>query len=77
MFTLELSFVRSHLPAVFEPSLEGQAFFDNAGGSYACQPSITSIGSTARTKCNPKARTLPPNAVVKRWTSLKPKWRRI
>ncbi|WP_421546451.1 aminotransferase class V-fold PLP-dependent enzyme [Pseudomonas sp. QD4] len=40
MPTLDLPFIRSHFPAFAEPSLEGQAFFDNAGGSYACQEVI-------------------------------------
>ena len=34
--TLDLEFVRSQFPAFSEPSLEGQAFFENAGGSYPC-----------------------------------------
>ncbi|THH38675.1 aminotransferase class V-fold PLP-dependent enzyme [Aliishimia ponticola] len=38
--TLDLEFVRSQFPAFSEPSLEGQAFFCNAGGSYACAPVI-------------------------------------
>jgi selenocysteine lyase/cysteine desulfurase len=33
---LEIDFVRSNFPAFSEPSLEGQAFFENAGGSYTC-----------------------------------------
>src|SRR5262249_11360484 len=33
---LDLDFVRSQFPAFAEPSLHGQAFFENAGGSYAC-----------------------------------------
>ena len=33
---LDLGFVRSQFPAFSEPSLQGQAFFENAGGSYAC-----------------------------------------
>lgn len=43
MPTLDLSFIRSHFPAFSEPSLEGQAFFDNAGGSYACRPVIENL----------------------------------
>ncbi len=35
--SLNLDFVRSQFPAFSEPSLQGQAFFDNAGGSYACK----------------------------------------
>ena len=33
---LDIDFVRSQFPALSEPSLEGQAFFENAGGSYTC-----------------------------------------
>ncbi len=36
MPTLDLDFVRAQFPAFAEPSLRGQAFFENAGGSYAC-----------------------------------------
>ena len=37
---LDLDFVRAQFPAFREPSLQGQAFFENAGGSYTCQPVI-------------------------------------
>ena len=37
---LDLEFVRSQFPAFTEPSLEGFAMFENAGGSYACRQSI-------------------------------------
>jgi selenocysteine lyase/cysteine desulfurase len=40
MTTLDNVFVRSQFPAFAEPTLEGQAFFENAGGSYACQQVI-------------------------------------
>lgn len=33
---LDNDFVRSQFPAFAEPSLQGQAFFENAGGSYTC-----------------------------------------
>ena len=33
---LDLTFVRQQFPAFSEPSLDGKAFFENAGGSYAC-----------------------------------------
>ncbi len=33
---LDLTFVRQQFPAFSEPSLAEQAFFENAGGSYAC-----------------------------------------
>jgi selenocysteine lyase/cysteine desulfurase len=33
---LDLQFIREQFPAFAEPSLEGWAFFENAGGSYPC-----------------------------------------
>ena len=36
MTSLDLGFVRARFPAFSEPSLEGFAHFENAGGSYAC-----------------------------------------
>jgi selenocysteine lyase/cysteine desulfurase len=33
---LDVGFVRSQFPAFDQPSLHGQAFFENAGGSYTC-----------------------------------------
>ncbi len=36
----DLAFVRAQFPAFSEPSLRTQAFFENAGGSYVCQPVI-------------------------------------
>ncbi len=38
--TLDTDWVRAQFPAFAEPSLKGQAFFENAGGSYTCQPVI-------------------------------------
>ena len=37
---LDVDFVRAQFPAFAEPSLQGQAFFENAGGSYACKQVI-------------------------------------
>ena len=37
---LDLAFVRAQFPAFAEPELAGQAFFENAGGSYACRQAI-------------------------------------
>jgi selenocysteine lyase/cysteine desulfurase len=37
---LDVDFVRAQFPAFSEPTLQGQAFFENAGGSYACAPVI-------------------------------------
>jgi len=38
--TLDIDFVRSRFLAFAQSSLQGQAFFENAGGSYTCQPVI-------------------------------------
>ena len=40
---LDRDFVRRQFPAFSEPSLSGQAFFENAGGSYACGPVIARL----------------------------------
>lgn len=37
---MDISWVRSQFPAFAQASLEGQAFFENAGGSYTCQQVI-------------------------------------
>lgn len=37
---LDIDFVRGQFPAFEEPSLAGQAFFENAGGSYTCRQVI-------------------------------------
>ncbi|KQB98517.1 nitrogen fixation protein NifS [Loktanella sp. 1ANDIMAR09] len=38
--TLDIAWVRAQFPAFDQPSLEGQAFFENAGGSYTCRQVI-------------------------------------
>ncbi len=40
MSTLDIEYVRAQFPAFSEPDLQGQAFFENAGGSYTCKPVI-------------------------------------
>jgi len=40
MSDLDIDFVRAQFPAFSEPSLQGQAFFENAGGSYTCRQVI-------------------------------------
>ncbi len=37
---MDIDFIRSQFPSFQEPSLQGQAFFENAGGSYTCKPVI-------------------------------------
>ena len=39
----DLNFIRSQFPAFEEPSLEGWAFFENAGGSYPCRQVISRL----------------------------------
>ena len=38
VMSLDIAYVRAQFPAFSEPALQGQAFFENAGGSYPCQP---------------------------------------
>lgn len=38
--TLDIDWVRAQFPAFTEPELQGQAFFENAGGSYTCHQVI-------------------------------------
>ena len=40
---LDVNFVRNQFPAFKEPSLEGFAHFENAGGAYACSQVIDSL----------------------------------
>ena len=51
---LDLDFVRSQFPALREPSLDGWAFFENAGGSYAARQTIDRLHEYyTRTKVQP------------------------
>jgi len=40
MTNLDINFARTQFPAFSEPSLQGFAHFENAGGSYACGPVV-------------------------------------
>ena len=40
MPALDLDFVRARFPAFAQAALQGQAFFENAGGSYPCAPVV-------------------------------------
>jgi len=54
MTALDLSFVRAQFPAFCESSLHGWAFFENAGGSYACTSVIERLNRYYReTKVQP------------------------
>ena len=37
MMNMDIAWVRAQFPAFEQPSLQGQAFFENAGGSYTCK----------------------------------------
>jgi selenocysteine lyase/cysteine desulfurase len=51
---LDSDFIRSQFPAFREPSLAGWSFFENAGGSYACQQVIDRLLSFyTQTKVQP------------------------
>lgn len=48
MSKLDLDYVRRQFPAFAQPSLERQAFFENAGGSYPCGPVVERLGEYYR-----------------------------
>lgn len=50
MTVLDIDFVRARFPAFSEPELTGQAFFENAGGSYACGPVIERLSRYYRAR---------------------------
>ena len=37
---LDIEYIRKQFPAFEKKALDGQAFFENAGGSYTCKPVI-------------------------------------
>jgi selenocysteine lyase/cysteine desulfurase len=45
---LDVDFVRRQFPAFAEPSLAGQAFFENAGGSYPCGQVVSRLNEYYR-----------------------------
>ena len=45
---LDIDWVREQFPAFAEPSLQGQAFFENAGGSYTARPVIERLQRFSR-----------------------------
>jgi len=50
----DADFVRRQFPAFVEPTLEGWAFFENAGGSYPCRQVVDRLdGYYRRTKVQP------------------------
>lgn len=50
MADLDVAWVRAQFPAFSEPGLAGQAFFENAGGSYACGQVIDRLGRFYRSR---------------------------
>ncbi|MEM7093833.1 MAG: aminotransferase class V-fold PLP-dependent enzyme [Actinomycetota bacterium] len=56
MTALDLDFVRSQFPAFGLPEYNGQSFFENAGGSFACAQTIEALHRYyTRTKVQPYA----------------------
>jgi selenocysteine lyase/cysteine desulfurase len=54
MTQLDSKFIRSQFPAFEEPSLDGWAFFENAGGSYTCRQVISRLNDYyVKTKVQP------------------------
>lgn len=54
MISLDTTFVRQQFPAFTEPSLKDWAFFENAGGSYACRQVIHRLAEYySKTKVQP------------------------
>ena len=50
----DLQFIRSQFPAFSETSLQGWAFFENAGGSYPCKQVVDRLGEFyTKTKVQP------------------------
>jgi len=68
MSELDLDFIRSQFPAFSEPSLEGFAHFDNAGGSYACRQTIERLDRFYR-----QTKLQVPG--VRKWTPRSSAWR--
>lgn len=54
LLDLDTAYARSQFPAFDEPGLAGQAYFDNAGGSFACRPVVEHLSRFYRqTKLQP------------------------
>jgi selenocysteine lyase/cysteine desulfurase len=67
MRNIDLGFVRAQFPAFAEPSLERQAFFENAGGSYACRPVIERLNEYYRRLKVQPYYTYPTSAEAGEW----------
>ena len=50
MTQFDTDFVRAQFPAFSEPSLDGWAFFENAGGSYPCRQVVDRLTDVYRTR---------------------------
>lgn len=71
----DVDFARSHFPALSDPYLEGHAFFENAGGSYACQQTIQRLTDYyTKTKVQPKHPHKPAIAAIARMEESKERW---
>ncbi len=75
MASLDLEFVRSHFPAFSLPEYGGQSFFENAGGSFACQQTIDSLHRYyTHTKVQPYASYTPSATAGEQMDASRSRW---
>lgn len=75
MASLDLAFVRSNFPAFGLPDYEGQSFFENAGGSFACRQTIDALHRYyIHTKVQPYARYGPSATAGEQMDSSRARW---
>lgn len=72
---LDLDFTRSQFPALALPDNEGQSFFDNAAGSYACRQTIDALGEFyTSTKVQPYSAFTPSRVAGERMDRARRRW---
>lgn len=72
---LDLDFTRSQFPAFAIPDNEGQSFFDNAAGSYACRQTIDALGDFyTATKVQPYSAFGPSRVAGERMDRSRRRW---
>ncbi len=72
---IDLEFVRAQFPAFAVPDNEGQSFFDNAAGSYACRQTIDALGDFyTATKVQPYSAFGPSRVAGERMDRSRRRW---
>lgn len=72
---LDLDFVRAQFPAFLSPGNEGEVFFDNAAGSYACQQTIDALTDFyVHTKVQPYSPFGPSTAAGEKMDKARQRW---